>query len=87
MKLREVLKAVAPYALPDQNDLTWPYLTYEAAIAPFNGDVPASASVWTRSLSSWAEADTIANTIFERLRDGGVTVPYDGGMIWVVNSN
>ena len=69
-------------SVPNQNDTIFPYITYEAATAGFDGDVFGTASVWSRS-SSWLAADTIANTVYDRLKDGGVTIPYDGGMIWL----
>ena len=69
-------------SVPDLDDLTFPYLTYEARVAPFNGDVTANASVWTRNIS-WNEADGISDAIEESLKHGGLVQRYDGGIIWV----
>lgn len=59
-----------------------PYLTYQAADAPFNVDTPVTASIWTESFS-WESADTLANTILTALKDGGIVQNYTGGMVWV----
>ena len=59
-----------------------PYITYEASVSPWNADVLMSASIWTRS-TSWEEADRIADTIENTIKDG-YTQPYDGGIIWIV---
>lgn len=69
-------------SVPDQDDILFPYITYEAVSSGFGDDVTGSASVWSRS-SSWAAADLLSDTIFDRLKHGGVTIPYDGGMIWI----
>lgn len=69
-------------SVPDKDDLIYPYITYEAVDSGFDSDVNASASVWSRSFS-WLAADTISNTIYDRLKNGGETILYDGGMIWI----
>ena len=60
----------------------YPYITYEASVTPWDGDVLGSASIWTRS-TSWEEADEIADLIENTIKDGYVQ-PYDGGMIYIV---
>ena len=69
-------------SVPDLDDVSFPYLTYEAVSAGFDGDTAVSASVWTRS-TSWEQADGLADAIEARLRNGGEVVSYEGGMIWV----
>ena len=69
-------------AVPDVDEITYPYITYQAVSAPFDGDVPINASIWTRS-TTWAGADALADAIEAELRNGGKVVPYTGGMIWV----
>ena len=73
-------------SVPDQDDLTFPYITYEMYSNTFNGDVTASASVWSRS-TSWLTADTITNAIETALKDGGQVLHYEGGIIWVTAGN
>lgn len=60
----------------------YPYITYEASVSPWDADVLMSASIWTRS-TSWAEADRIADLVEETIKNG-YTLPYDGGIIWIV---
>lgn len=73
-------------SVPDLDTVAFPYITYEMYSNTFNGDITASASVWTRS-TSWLSADTITNAIETALRDGGQIMHYDGGMIWVTAGN
>ena len=69
-------------SVPDLDSVTFPYITYEAMAAPFDGDVAASASIWTRS-TSWQTADALADLIEERLKHGGHRLTYTGGLIWI----
>lgn len=69
-------------SVPDIRDVEFPYITYEARSAPFDGDAPANASVWTRG-ASWTQADMISDMIEERLKHGGQVLSYAGGRIWV----
>ena len=69
-------------SVPDLDDVIFPYITYEAVDSGFGDDVTGSASIWTRSMS-WLSADTLSNTIHDRLKNGGVCIPYDGGIIWM----
>lgn len=70
-------------SVPDADHVVFPYITYQAVSSGFGSELYVSASVWTKS-TSWLEADTISNSIEEKLRYGGVLVPYDGGVIWFV---
>lgn len=76
------LPAYEENSVPDEDKITFPYLTYQAAAARFGGNFAANASVWTRS-TSWLEADTISDLIEARIKDGGQVIHYDGGMIWI----
>lgn len=69
-------------SVPDLDEVTFPYITYDARAAGFDGDVLANASIWTRG-SSWAQADGLSDAIESRLKNGGETVAYDGGLIWI----
>ena len=69
-------------SVPDSDDVTFPYITYNALTAEFDSDLSDAASIWTKS-TSWLSADTIANTIAARLKNGGETIPYADGMIWI----
>lgn len=69
-------------AVPDRDDITFPYITYQPMSAGFDRDVSGGASIWTRS-DSWYTADTIADTIEARLKNGGEVMPYTGGMLWI----
>lgn len=64
------------------NRPNYPFITYEASVTPWNGDVLMSASIWTRS-TSWEEADRIADLIEARIKDGYIQ-PYDSGLIYIV---
>ena len=77
-----VIPAYEENSVPDADDIDFPYITYQAVSAPFDGDTVVNASVWTRS-TSWRLADSIADAIEIRLKHGGETVSYDGGIVWI----
>lgn len=72
--------------VPDADYVAFPYITYQAVNAGFDEDAVVNASIWTRN-TSWEQADNLANTVQNALRNGGVVVPYTGGMIWVTPEN
>lgn len=77
------LPAYDASSVPDGDDKPdFPYITYQGVDGTFNSDIPASVSVWTRDYS-WLPANAISDTIYQALKNGGVTVRYDGGIIWV----
>ena len=63
-------------------DVTFPYITYEASTASVNEKIPASASLWYRS-TSWDEISRKAEQISEQISWGGSSVVYDTGRLWV----
>jgi len=69
-------------SVPDEKDVTFPYITYQAVSSTFDSDAVVNASIWTRS-TSWLDADTIANAIEADLKNGGHVLQYTGGIIWV----
>lgn len=69
-------------AVPDIEDVSFPYITYQAMTGGFNGDATCNASIWDRS-TSWARADALSDIIEHNLRNGGRVIPYDGGMMWI----
>lgn len=72
-------------SVPDLDEVVFPYLTYEAAVSGFDESAMVSVSIWTRS-TSWAEADTLADNIEGRIKNGGALLPYDNGVIWATPS-
>lgn len=60
----------------------FPYITYTGMDAPFDSDVIADASIWTREFS-WNDANALSDTIRDELKNGGKAIPYDGGIIWI----
>ena len=69
-------------SVPDGDDKPdYPYITYSGVNGDFDEDAMSSASIWTRG-TSWADADRISDQIQSALENGGVVVPYTGGMIW-----
>ena len=65
------------HSVPDDQRNTYPRITYEAATGVFESTVSITASIWTRS-SSWATADTLANTMEEYIKSMGCP-SIDGG--------
>lgn len=73
-------------SVPDYDDLAFPYITYEAAATPFEGEVTIEASIWTRS-TSWQGADALSDAVETRLNTGGEVLRYDEGILWVTAGN
>lgn len=59
-----------------------PYITYSLVTDAFGGEVAMSASLWYRS-TSWTEINAKTEEIAERLGLGGLTIPCDGGSVWI----
>lgn len=74
------LKAYDENTVPDGAVL--PYLTYSAASANFDEPVMVSSSLWYRSMS-WLDISQKADEINDAIGVGGVTIPFDGGMLWI----
>ena len=66
-------------AVPDGAGV--PCLTYRYG----EGRGPAALSVswWGRS-ASWLEAREFAERVSARLPEGGVTIPFGGGLLWIL---
>lgn len=72
-------------SVPDADEISFPYITYQAVRGGFGADTVASASIWTRS-TSWLQADTLADAALEKLggrSGGGYVQRHDGGGIWI----
>lgn len=67
-------------SVPDDAGL--PRITYSVTVDGFGETVALTASVWARS-TSWKGITEISHRIAQRLSDGGQTIPYDGGLMWV----
>ena len=76
------LTAYEENAVPKADDVSFPYITYQAMSSTFDNDVSAKASIWTRS-DSWQSAANLADQIETALKDGGQVLHYSGGIIWV----
>lgn len=68
------------------SDADFPRLTYEIAISDFNNEVALSASLWYYD-TSWLSITEKSKEISEKIGLGGVSVPYDGGILWIKKSN
>ena len=70
-------------SVPDgDNTPDFPYITYQGTDGMFDSDASVYVSIWTRSFS-WIQANELSNAVYQRLKNGGVVVPYDDGIIWV----
>ena len=58
------------------------YITYEAATDEIGQKVTLSGSIWDRS-TSWETVSLKADEIFNAISYGGITIPYNGGMLWI----
>lgn len=80
------MPAYASTSVPDQTSSQWqgfPYITYDITIGQWmHGEVNMTANVWYRT-SSEAEPNAKVREIGEAIGLGGVTIPCDGGMLWL----
>lgn len=75
------IPAYASSSVPD--DATFPYLTYDLVIPePFGDEVTMLVNVWYRT-DSEAVPNAKVREIHDAIGMGGVTLPCDGGMIWL----
>ena len=74
------IKAYDESSVP--SDAQLPYITYDVAIDSFGSDVAMSASLWYYG-TSWADITRKSFEIAEVLNNGGKTISYDGGLLWI----
>ena len=63
-------------------DAVLPRITYEVILDEFGSQNIITASIWDRS-TSWKGVRDIQKLLEQELTDGGSTVSYDGGVIWL----
>lgn len=75
------IPAYAASSVPDQ--ATFPYLTYDLVIGEWGQpEVNMPVNVWYRT-DSEAAPNAKVREISQAIGMGGVTLPCDGGMLWV----
>ena len=77
----QFMDAYAASAVPE--DVTFPYLTYELITGSWDsGEIALTVNLWY-----YTESEAIPNAKAQELSDaigyGGVTLPCDGGFIWL----
>ena len=77
------IKAYYEGSVPDNAKL--PYITYSFEIGSIGHPVYVSASLWYEG--SWTAITEKTNEISSDLGIGGITVPYDHGLMWVVRGS
>ena len=80
------IPAYASSSVPDQTSPEWqgfPYITYDLVVGQWmRGEVNMPVNVWYRT-DSEAEPNAKVREIAEAIGLGGVTIPCDGGMLWL----
>lgn len=80
------IPAYASTSTPDEGDDEWqgfPYLTYDLVIGDWmEGEVNLTVNLWDRT-DSEAKLNAKVREMRDELRGGGVTIPCDGGMLWL----
>lgn len=73
-------------SVPSQGDDEWqgfPYITYDLVVGEWlEPEVNMSANVWYRTESE-AQPNAKVREISQAIGKGGVTLPCDGGMLWL----
>lgn len=80
------IPAYASDSVPDRN--AFPYITYDLSVTGGWGDGEANvrANVWYRT-ESQAAPNAKVREIGDAIGLGGVTLPCDGGMLWLKKGN
>lgn len=69
--------------VPDGDDKpTLPYITYDASVGSLGKSISLSGSIWYYG-TSWALITAKLSEIESALGRGGVTLPIDGGAVWI----
>ena len=80
------IPAYAATSTPDEGDDEWrgyPYMTYDLVLGDWGAvEVNMPVNVWYRT-DSEAEPNAKVWEIRDALKFGGVTIPCDGGMLWL----
>lgn len=80
------IPAYAATSTPDEGDAEWqgyPYLTYDLVEGEWmRGEVNMAVNLWDRT-DSEARLNAKVRQMRDALKDGGVTLPCDGGMLWL----
>ena len=77
----QFMDAYAASAVPD--DVTLPYLTYELITSAWDGgEVGLTVNLWFYTTSE-AVPNAKARELSDAIGYGGVTLPCDGGFIWL----
>ena len=75
------IPAYASTATP--SDSEFPYITYDLVLGEWmQGEVNVPVNVWYRT-DSEAEPNAKVRQIGEALGHGGLTIPCDGGLLWL----
>lgn len=75
------IPAYTESSVPD--DAAFPYITYALALGELLGpETNMAVNVWYRTESE-AQPNAKVREMFTRIGMGGVTLPCDGGLIWV----
>lgn len=77
------LPAFDENTVPPDEDLTYPYITYNVSTDSLGNMIPLSASLWYRS-TSWADITHKAEEIAQAVKTQRMPVKIDGGYVWFV---
>lgn len=80
--------AVPSQAAGDAYDAAFPYLTYSLPTSSFDfGEVSIAVNLWHKAANNQKIPETVmndaANALSAAIGRGGVTLPCDGGFIWL----
>ena len=74
------IKAYDENTVPE--DAVYPRITYDVSVSGFDSGIPLSASLWYFS-KSWENITKKADEIGSDIGEGGKTIKYDNGMLWI----
>lgn len=84
------LPAYDELSVPDEKELEEKnikrYITYRTVTGSIDEKVALSASIWDRD-TSWKYLSEKVEEIDKALANGGITIRYDNGMMWVCKAS
>lgn len=72
--------------VPNQNDITYPYGTYQNVVDAWSNSVSITVRLYYRSTSE-VEINKMADKFSTALKNGGARITCDDGMMWVTQGN
>lgn len=69
-------------SVPDLEELSFPYITYNVGTGSLDYPVSMSGNIWDRG-TSWETVSKKIDVISTAIGSGGIVLPFSGGSVWI----